>query len=384
AVDDNGVGCPLEAEAVREREPRVERDGVGDLLLENEALRVHGGVLDVDRQDLDTARAVARRDTRQRRRLFHARLAPRRLEAEDQDLLSDQIARVEHALTAEEAHREARCRWRGGERRDDAQQEQEGRQGARDHEGIIARVNDLEHELRKVVAGDVRFDPVSRLLYSTDASMYQVEPIGVVMPRDADDVQAAVEVARRHEVALLPRGGGTSLTRQTVNRALVLDGQIYREVGRIRDAYAAEVRARYPHHWRRVAGYNLNELVGVGVKPGSLAGGGGDGSDGGGVSSDPPGAARGLNMARLIVGSEGTLVTIVETKVRLVRRPRTTALDVIHFRDLQEALESSQSILETGPYAVELTDKLILDLARGNIEQAQRMGFRSEEHTSEL
>ncbi|TMA53342.1 MAG: FAD-binding oxidoreductase, partial [Deltaproteobacteria bacterium] len=313
--------------------------------------------------------------------------------------------------------------------------------------------------------------------------MYQVEPIGVVMPRDADDVQAAVEVARRHEVALLPRGGGTSLTGQTVNRALVLDfsrhmnrvlevdaeapwarvepglvqdelnhhvrplgllfgpdtstsnratlggmlgnnsggshsiaygltvdhvvevtallvdgtrvvfgdvtpeelarrgrlpgleGQIYREVGRIRDAYADEVRARYPHHWRRVAGYNLNELVGVGVKPGSLAGGGGDGSDGGGVSSDPPGSARGLNMARLIVGSEGTLVTIVETKVRLVRRPRTTALDVIHFRDLQEALESSQSILETGPYAVELTDKLILDLARGNIEQAQRMGF---------
>jgi len=58
----------------------------------------------------------------------------------------------------------------------------------------MARVNDLEHELRKVVAGDVRFDPISRLLYSTDASMYQVEPIGVVIPRDADDVQAAVEV----------------------------------------------------------------------------------------------------------------------------------------------------------------------------------------------
>src|SRR2546425_59672 len=180
------------------RSPRVERDGVGDLLLEDEALRVHGGVLDVDRQDLDAARAVARRDARQRRRLFHARLAPRRLEAEDQDLLPDQIARVERTLAAEEAHREARCRGRGREGSDDAHEEQEDRQGARDHEGIIARVNDLEHELRKVVAGDVRFDPVSRLLYSTDASMYQVEPIGVVMPRDADDVQAAVEVARRH------------------------------------------------------------------------------------------------------------------------------------------------------------------------------------------
>src|SRR5213083_897509 len=332
----------------------------------------------------------------------------------------------------------------------------------------MARVNDLEHELRKVVAGDVRFDPISRLLYSTDASMYQLEPIGVVIPRDADDVQAAVEVARAQRVALLPRGGGTSLTGQTVNRDLVLDfsrwmnrvlevnaderwarvqpglvqdalnhhvrpmgllfgpdtstsnratlggmlgnnsggshsivygltvdhvievtalladgtrvvfgdvtpeelarrgqrggleGRIYREVARIRDAYADEIRARYPHHWRRVAGYNLNELVGVGIKPGSVAG---------------DGAARGVNMARLVVGSEGTLLTIVEAKVRLVRRPAKTALGVIHYRDLQEALESSQSILETGPYAVELTDKMILDLARENIEQSQRMGF---------
>src|SRR5262249_8771510 len=82
-----------------------------------------------------------------------------------------------------------------------------------------------------------------------------------------------------------------------------------------------------------------------------------------------------LNMARLIVGSEGTFLTVVEAKMRLVRRPVKTALDVIHYRDIQEALESSQSILETGPYAVELTDKLILDLARNNIEQSKRMGF---------
>ena len=61
--------------------------------------------------------------------------------------------------------------------------------------------------------------------------------------------------------------------------------------------------------------------------------------------------------------------------MRLVDRPKRTALDVIHFRDIQEALECSQSILETGPYAVELTDKMILDLARGNIEQSKRMGF---------
>src|SRR5262245_50190879 len=89
--------------------------------------------------------------------------------------------------------------------------------------GYNGRVNDLENALRPVVRGDVRFDQGSKLLYSTDASMYQVEPIGVVIPRDADDVRAAVEIARDQKVALLPRGGGTSLTGQTVNRALVID-----------------------------------------------------------------------------------------------------------------------------------------------------------------
>ena len=84
-------------------------------------------------------------------------------------------------------------------------------------------MNDLEHELRRDVEGDVRFDTYSRLLYSTDASMYQVEPIGVVIPRHAGDVQAVIEIANRQNVPLLPRGGGTSLTGQTVNHAVVLD-----------------------------------------------------------------------------------------------------------------------------------------------------------------
>ena len=316
-------------------------------------------------------------------------------------------------------------------------------------------MTDLERELRRVVEGDVRFDQYSRLLYSTDASMYQMEPIGVVIPRHAGDVQAVLELADRESFAVLPRGGGTSLTGQTVNRAVVMDfsrwmqnilevnreemwarvqpgvvqdelnahvrplgllfgpdtstsnratiggmlgnnsggshsiaygltiehvieltalladgsrvvfgevtpeafraklrasgleGQIYREVARIRDQHGALIRERYPKHWRRVCGYNLDELV-----------------------KDRP-----LNMARLVVGSEGTLLSIVEAKMRLVPRPKATAVDVIHYHDIQEALESSQAILETGPYAVELTDKMILDLARGNIEQSKRMGF---------
>ena len=71
--------------------------------------------------------------------------------------------------------------------------------------------------------GPVRFDRMSRLLYSTDASSYQVMPVGVVLPLDADDVAAAVSVAAAHKVAIIPRGGGTSLSGQTVGTALVLD-----------------------------------------------------------------------------------------------------------------------------------------------------------------
>src|SRR6266508_4511693 len=316
-------------------------------------------------------------------------------------------------------------------------------------------MNDLEQELRRVVEGDVRFDTYSRLLYSTDASMYQVEPIGVVIPRHTDDVQAVLEVANRWNVPVPPRGGRTSLTGQTVNHAIVLDfsaylnkvievnqeelwarvqpgliqeelnqhlrsmgllfgpdtstanratlggmignnsggshsiaygltiehvieltalladgsravfdrvtlqdftekmklpgleGEIYRQVARIKNNYREEIVARYPKYWRRVCGYNLDELV-----------------------SDRP-----LNMARLIVGSEGTLLNVIEAKVRVVKRPEKTALVVVHYHEMQEALESSQAILETGPYSVELTDKMILDLARNNIEQSKRMGF---------
>ena len=315
--------------------------------------------------------------------------------------------------------------------------------------------SDLERELRRVVEGEVRFDDYSRLLYSTDASMYQVEPIGVVLPRSKDDVRAVLELANRYNVPVLPRGGGTSLIGQTVNEAVVLDfskhmnqvlevnreelwcrvqpgviqdelnahvrpmgllfgpdtstsnratiggmsgnnsagshsiaygktidhvlelkclladgseivlrdltpaeleakcradgleGQIYREVRRLVTQHADEIRARYPKLMRRVSGYNLDEFV----KP------------------------QPFGLHRLAVGSEGTLVAVVEMKMRLVRRPKFTALDVIHYDDLQAALESSVELLTTGPYAVEVTDKMILDLARGNIEQRARMGF---------
>ena len=319
--------------------------------------------------------------------------------------------------------------------------------------------SDLERELRGVVEGEVRFDDMTRLLYATDASMYQVEPIGVVLPRSAADVHAVLELANRYNVPVLPRGGGTSLAGQTVNHAVVLDfskfmngvlevnteehwcrvqpglvqdelnahvrplgllfgpdtstsnratiggmcgnnsagshsiaygktidhvlelrclladgsevvlrdlsvaeleakcrgngleGQIYREIRRIVGEHADEIHARYPKIMRRVSGYNLDEFV------------------------PRDGHPRPFGLHRLAVGSEGTLVVVVEMTVRLVPKPRHTALDVVHYATLEEALESSPDILTTGPYAVELTDKMILDLARGNIEQRQRMGF---------
>ena len=314
---------------------------------------------------------------------------------------------------------------------------------------------DIEAELKRRVQGDIHFDPYSLLLYSTDASMYQIEPIGVVVPRHKGDVQAVIEIANKFNVPVLPRGGGTSLAGQTVGHALVLDfskymrnvlevnreelwcrvqpglvqdelnahvrsmglqfgpdtstsnratiggmignnsagahsltygktldhvleltvllsdggevvlkdlspeelaaksrtdtleGRLYREIERLARENRNEIAARYPKIMRRVSGYNLDEFI----KP------------------------QPFNLSRIVVGSEGTLGTVVEAKMRLVPKPKWTALDVIHFNDDLEALESSQAILETAPYALESTDKMILNLARGNIEQSRKLGF---------
>ena len=86
---------------------------------------------------------------------------------------------------------------------------------------------DIEAALNRRVSGEVRFDPFSRVLYSTDASIYQMEPVGVVIPRDVEDVLAVVEVAKENGVPVLPRAGGTSLAGQTVNHAIVTDFSKY-------------------------------------------------------------------------------------------------------------------------------------------------------------
>jgi FAD/FMN-containing dehydrogenase/Fe-S oxidoreductase len=81
----------------------------------------------------------------------------------------------------------------------------------------------LQRELERAIDGEVRFDKVSRALYSTDASVYQIEPLGVVIPRSAEAVIRAVEIASRHGVPITPRGGGTSQAGQSIGSGLVLD-----------------------------------------------------------------------------------------------------------------------------------------------------------------
>src|SRR5258705_2803353 len=81
----------------------------------------------------------------------------------------------------------------------------------------------LEACLGRELQGEVLFDRFSRGRYSTDASIYQIEPLGVVVPKDPDDVAAALAIAREEGVPVLPRGGGTSQCGQTVARALVVD-----------------------------------------------------------------------------------------------------------------------------------------------------------------
>ena len=313
----------------------------------------------------------------------------------------------------------------------------------------------LVDDLERQVAGEVRFDKMSRLLYSTDASIYQIEPIGVVIPRTAEDVIAVIETAHRHNVPVLPRGGGTSLAGQTVGHAIVIDfskymrsvievnveegwvrtqpgvildelnhylepygmmfapdpstsnrgnvggalgnnscgahsivwgktvdnvrdmdvvlsngdtarfgpldgehleakmrgdgleGEIYRSLFAIGEANRDEILKRYPKIQRRVSGYNLDEFVG--------------GSD--------------FNMARFVVGSEGTLVAITEAKLRIVPRPRMKALAVLHFSELQESMEATVAILELDPAAVELIGSMIIRQARTNLEYSRMMDF---------
>ena len=103
-------------------------------------------------------------------------------------------------------------------------------------------LGDFANTLRSRIDGDVRTDPMSRLLYSTDASIYQIMPLAVVIPRSVADITATMEAAAHYRLPVLPRGGGTSLAGQTVNACVVIDTS--KHINRILEINTEEAWAR--------------------------------------------------------------------------------------------------------------------------------------------
>ncbi|MBI3465792.1 MAG: FAD-binding oxidoreductase, partial [Planctomycetes bacterium] len=85
----------------------------------------------------------------------------------------------------------------------------------------------LQSALLAAITGEVRFDPISQALYSTDASVYQILPLGVVIPKSRDDVVRTVQVCREFGVSITARGGGTSQAGQAIGAGVQLDFSKY-------------------------------------------------------------------------------------------------------------------------------------------------------------
>jgi FAD/FMN-containing dehydrogenase/Fe-S oxidoreductase len=298
----------------------------------------------------------------------------------------------------------------------------------------------LEAALRRAVSGEVRFDSGARAAYAFDASNYRQVPIGVVLPRGAADIVAAMEVCRDLGAPVLPRGGGTSQCGQCVNVAVVIDcskylnrvlavdpharvarvepgavcdalreaaerhaltfapdpathsrctlggmignnscgphsvmagktvenierlevltydgarfwcgptppqelariiaaggriGSLYRDMQRLAERYGGLIRSRFPRIKRRVSGYNLDQLL----------------------------PENGFNVARALVGSEGTCALTLQAEARLVKSPRERVLLVIGFEDIYAAGDAVPAVLAAGPIACEGLDEKII------------------------
>src|SRR4051812_19600257 len=328
-------------------------------------------------------------------------------------------------------------------------------------------LNGLHDRLSRETRAEVRFDRGTRGLYATDASLYQIEPLGVVVPRSVEDVARAVRIAAEEGVPVLPWGAATSLSGQTVGPALVLDcskylnriGVVDRDRGTVRvepgvvldrlnarlrplglmfgpdvstgdratiggmignnsagarslrygktvdhvrsvdvvladgtaatlgpvpeagldavcappdsvgtihravrDTVAAHreaIAARFPRILRRVSGYNLDEFVpGLPVRAAGWR--------------DEPWQ---FNLTRLIVGSEGTLAVVQGAELKVVPLPAATGLVVLSFATIPAALDRLEEIVSTGPVAVEMLDRMILDLAGTHPTYAKHMEF---------
>ena len=313
-----------------------------------------------------------------------------------------------------------------------------------------AAANEITHALsRRLEAeteGEVLFDDGARGRYSTDASIYQVMPLGVFVPRNDRDVATAIDISSDLKVPIVPRGAGTSQCGQTVGAGLVIDNSKYRraildvdvqnrtarvEPGLVLDhlnaalkkhglwhavdvstsaqatlggmagnnscgsrsiAYgnmvhnvvgatawlsdgsevafgpvdrlsgrgaqiadfvrklAAEnrddIEANWPKVLRRVAGYNLDIFNNQNERPYTN-----DGS---------------VNLAQLLVGSEGTLAFTKDLTLKLMPLPGNKVLGVVNFTSFHAAMDSAQHIVKLGPSAVELVDRIMIELALSN------------------
>lgn len=175
----------------------------------------------------------------------------------------------------------------------------------------------LRRDLDAAVDGDVRFDKISRALYSTDASVYQIEPIGVVIPRSAEAVARAVEVAARHGVPITPRGGGTSQAGQAIGAGLVLDTS--RHLNRV-------IEINPDQRWARVEPGVVLDDLNAALRPHQLR-----------FAPDVSSASRATVGGMMANNSSGARSVIYGKTIDHVREQRVVLSDgtLAHFRPLR-------------------------------------------------
>ncbi len=310
----------------------------------------------------------------------------------------------------------------------------------------------LARRLAAETTGEVLFDAFSRGRYSTDASIYQIEPVGVFVPRTEDDVANAITIARELNVPVLARGGGTSQCGQTVGAALVIDNSKY--LNQVTDFDLAAMTATvqpgivldHLNAWLKPHGvwFAVDVSTAAQCTIGGMTGNNSCGSrsiaygnmvhnvvavdailsDGtqarfeaedlmrhnpdlparvktlldnlraiaarehdeiarmvpkvmrrvGGYNLDiyhpqserPYTADGSVNLAHLLVGSEGTLATTRRVTLKLLPLPKHKTLGVINFPTFHQAMDLTRHIVKLGPCAVELVDRTMIELARDN------------------
>src|SRR5215813_274358 len=297
----------------------------------------------------------------------------------------------------------------------------------------------LASRLRKVMRGEVLFDAFTRGRYSTDASIYQIEPIGVALPKSTEDIESAIGVAREEGFPVIPRGGGSSQNGQTLGQALVMDTSRYMnqilevdpvggsaivQPGIVLDELNRQLKASgwyFPVDVSTSANATIGGMTGnnsagtrsikygimvhnvleveavladgsrlaFGEIPDDLAGSPRRLADlaqamralyrnnaeeialrvpkllrkVGGYNLETLGEPR-QNLAKLMVGSEGTLGFFTRIKLKLQRIPKHRVGAICHFNRFYDSMDMTRFIVQLGPSAVELVDRTMMDLAR--------------------